>query len=172
MIAPAKDVEILQSRPLGKEPSGITRVLGRMFAPLVRAVRVRRRATAEARLRFLVEGAQRCEARDDLERVMGAPVHVLSGAGYKVAGHDGEAFAPDRVECYEAEGCSVELLFRDGGLGGILGYVPWSDWDAVSGLAEATVKSICPAGGRAGDARGHENGDGGGRGTSISWPQA
>lgn len=65
----------------------------------------------------MLQTALRCEDRQQLEELVGAPRYAMDGAHYVTSQGEGEGTThPDTVEVYERDGCLVEIWFKDGAM--------------------------------------------------------
>jgi len=66
-----------------------------------------------------------CRRREALEQVLGKPLYAVDGA--VCSGRN----TPDLIECYESEGCCIDLWFKDDRLVDVSGFVKPSVWDML-----------------------------------------
>jgi len=132
MIVPSKEYPVLNQRPPMKTPPSV-RVLGRMFAPLIRCWRAALMAGIDKWiLPNLMQQGHNCSNRDELEQLLGKPRYVLSGDGYSVGSRDAESIKPDLVEVYQTKGCAMEVVFKDDRPITLFGWAAMTPWDAVA----------------------------------------
>ena len=106
-----------------------------LFRPLVVLWRMFRQHNLETRVNSMLDEVRNCREREDLERLLGRPLYAVSGEAAHVPNH------PDLIECYETEGCCVDLWFKNDRLVDVSGFVKPSLWDvALTGCRRSDVK--------------------------------
>jgi hypothetical protein len=70
-----------------------------------------------------------CRRRDELEQILGPPLYAVNGENAGVVRPDGSQDSPDLIECYESEGCCIDLWFKDDRLIDMSGFVKPTVWD-------------------------------------------
>ena len=83
-----------------------------------------------------MDRVQACSDRKELIGVLGPPKYAMSGEHFGSIESGGEWIRPDRVECYEKDGCTIDICFRDAKLMMIIGVVKMSPWEIVGGTAK------------------------------------
>jgi hypothetical protein len=132
MIAPRDDLEPRSERPRLKIGWHV-KLCGRFFRRFLKPWRDHVQMRLQDELPALVEVAQRCQTRAELEEVFGPPKYAMRGELYGIEPpHGDNSQAPDSVECYEKDSLAVELWFKDGEYWQAIGFVPASAWDVVS----------------------------------------
>jgi hypothetical protein len=142
MIEPSQEYPIQKHLPPVKIPLGI-RLIGRMFAPIIRWRRDRKHRYLEKKiLPVLLRDIKKCQSRRELEQLLGRPICVLAGkdggSGYSPTG---ELIVPDIAEIYEAKGCHIDMWFKDNQIKEVYGSVRVSAWDAVVGLSAHVARA-------------------------------
>ena len=134
MITQRRDMPVLTGRPPITVPRWkwwLGGLLGRLLMPWLER-RYRRR---EGRLNELMRALQDCQARPQLEALLGPPVYALEGNAFSSTGLDGNRFQPDVVEVYVKDGCEFQLWFSGGVMRTFLGCVPYTLWEIVTNMA-------------------------------------
>ena len=108
-----------------------------VFRPMVclwLAIRQRKKgALVNAKLDELA----RCRGREELEQLLGRPGYAVDGKTCGAMLEGGTQETPDLIECYESEGCCIDLWFKDDQLVDASGFVKPSRWDvALTGPAD------------------------------------
>ena len=131
MIVPSKEYPVLHELP-GREIPRSVRVLGRMFAPLIRCwraavmVRINKRIVPN-----LIQRAWNCKNREELESLLGKPTYVVRGVDCNGPERNRMPADPDVFELYETRGCTIHLGFKDDKLISISGSAQMTDWETV-----------------------------------------
>ena len=123
MIEPDRSLPRLQSRPHAKPVPLWVALACAIAGPLVDQYLKRRDARLLSRSGELMEKVRGCVTRAEVLAILGKPRYCLSGDLYQV-----ENKKPDSVECYVKDGCTIELLFRQGQLWQLTGAPDLSVW--------------------------------------------
>lgn len=100
-----------------------------MFHPIVCIWFVFRQRKMEALVNLKLDQMARCRGREELERLLGEPRYAVSGERCGQPG--GTPQSPDLIECYESEGCCIDLWFKDDRLADVSGFVKPTVWDVA-----------------------------------------
>lgn len=105
-----------------------------LFRPLVVVWRVLRQRNKENRVNSILDRVRDCRQREELQRLLGRPLYGVTGEV------SGAADPPDLIECYETEGCCVDLWFKNDRLVDVSGFVKPTVWDvALAGYRRRDV---------------------------------
>jgi uncharacterized Zn finger protein (UPF0148 family) len=96
-----------------------------LFRPIVILWIILRQRIMVSRVDAKLEQVTRCESRAELEQLLGEPLYAVDA---KAVGREGFA---DVIECYESEGCCIDLWFKDDRLANVSGFVKPTLWDMV-----------------------------------------
>ncbi len=96
-----------------------------LFRPIVILWIMLRQRTMESRVNAKLDKVGNCRQRGELEQLLGKPAYVVSGEAA------GAANPPDLIECYESEGCCIDLWFKNDRLVDTSGFVKPTLWDMV-----------------------------------------
>ena len=110
---------------------------GRILGWFIRPLRLRAIRQAEARTPSLIREVNSCTNREELQTLLGSPLHVLSGRWFSRHTAEGTVFVPDRVERYHHDRCYVDLWFRGETVESTSCMVAYSPWDISSGAAHS-----------------------------------
>ncbi len=125
-LAPVAGLPLLAARPpLQTGGLRLVRCLAGLFRPIVIIWRVFSQKTLESRVNEKLDELKTCRKREDLQRLLGEPRYVVDGA---VCGTEDR---PDLIECYESEGCCIDLWFKDNRLVNTSGFVKPTLWDVA-----------------------------------------
>ncbi|MBN2477263.1 MAG: hypothetical protein JXB62_21830 [Pirellulales bacterium] len=126
MLEPDPHVALLPGRPplnmQGRWWSNLCLVL---FRPIIILWLPLRQKILERRVHQKLDELATCRHRADLERLLGKPAYAV--AGDVCDGPD----RPDMIECYESEGCCIDLWFKDGRLVSTSGFVKPTPWEVL-----------------------------------------
>lgn len=126
VLQPAADLPILRGRPpLRPQSKYFVRLCILLLRPLVVLWLIPRQSVLENRVNDKLNRIGDHPSRETLEQVLGKPRYAVGGD--VVDSPD----APDLIECYESEGCCIDLWFTNDRLVDITGFVKPSDWDLV-----------------------------------------
>ncbi|MEE8452386.1 MAG: hypothetical protein V3R99_10745 [Thermoguttaceae bacterium] len=126
MLHPTAHLPILQERPpLRPQSKCFVRLCVLLLRPLVVLWLIPRQSVLENRVNDKLNRIGDHPNQETLEQVLGKPRYAVSG---EVC--DGPN-APDLIECYESEGCCIDLWFKNDRMVDITGFVKPSDWDLV-----------------------------------------
>jgi hypothetical protein len=76
---------------------------------------------------------------------LGAPRYGLSGKHFGSRSPGCEIVRPDRVECYEKDGCQIEIWFRADRVMQMVGNVRPSVWDVEGWARDQRARPTPPA---------------------------
>ena len=126
-LQPAAHLPILRGRPpLRPQSKYFVRLCVLLLRPLVVLWLIFRQRMLENRVNDKLNRIGDYPNRETLEQVLGKPRYAVSGEAC-----DDTPDPPDLIECYESEGCCVDLWFKNDALIDITGFVKPSDWDLV-----------------------------------------
>jgi len=90
-----------------------------------------------SRTKEVLAAVKDCVSRYELERLLGRPQQVVTGAGYEVREPDSTTVTPDTVEHYLHKGIRVTIWFKDDRLVEVFGWPEVTPWDVVCRLGES-----------------------------------
>jgi len=126
VLAPAAQLPILRGRPpLKPQSKRFVRLCVLLLRPLVVLWLIPRQRVLENRVNAKLDQIGDRPSRETVEQILGKPCYAVSGESCDIAD------PPDLIECYESEGCCVDLWFQNDRLVDITGFVKPSDWDLV-----------------------------------------
>lgn len=83
-------------------------------------------------MREVLELANECKSRDQLENLLGRPRYALDGTLYsRIPTDSGNLEQPEIVEVYELDNCGIELMFRNDRMIGMFGIPMPTSWEIV-----------------------------------------
>ncbi len=131
-FGPDRSLPVRDGRPeLNFKWLRLVRLCVVVFRPMVclwLAIRQRKKvALVNAKLDELA----RCRGREELEQLLGRPVYAVDGKSCGALLEGGTQETPDLIECYESEGCCIDLWFKDDQLVDVSGFVKPTAWDFV-----------------------------------------
>lgn len=126
MLEPDRRLGLVSGRPL-LSTKGLwwVRLCVVLFRPIVVLWLMLRQRIMESRVNSKLDGIANCREREDLERLLGKPVYAVSGEACDPPNR------PDLIECYESEGCCIDLWFTNDRLVDVSGFVKPTRWDIV-----------------------------------------
>ena len=125
-LLPDYRLPILQGRPpLCPKRLPLARLCVLLFRPIIILWLIPRQRVLENRVNAKLDRIADCRRRAALEQVLGKPLYAVGGEAC-----DGPN-APDLIECYESEGCCIDLWFKDDRLIDVSGFVKPSVWDVL-----------------------------------------
>jgi len=126
MLEPDPHLTLLPGRP-PLETKGLWRVklCALLFRPIVIMWMLMRQRNMVRRVEATLDEVAQCHDRTELEQLLGKPVYAVSGEVCDAPD------PPDLIECYESEGCCIDLWFKDGRLHDVSGFVKPTLWDMV-----------------------------------------
>lgn len=131
-FGPDRRLSVRSGRPaLELKGLRLVRLCVLVFRPIVCLWIYLRQRKMEALVNAKLEQMERCRGRQELEQVLGEPVYAVSGESCGAVLDDGTQESPDLIECYESEGCCVDLWFKDDQLVDVSGFVKPTVWDYV-----------------------------------------
>ncbi len=80
------------------------------------------------RVNAMLEEVSKCDRRDALEGLLGSPLYAVDGESAGARLKKGGGF-PERIECYEADGCCIDLWFKNGRRVDLSGFIKPTLWD-------------------------------------------
>jgi len=126
VLVPVAHLPILRGRPtLRPQSKCFVRLCVLLLRPLVILWMIPRQRVLENRVNDKLNQIGDHPNRVVLDRVLGEPCYAVSGEVCDVPDR------PDLIECYESEGCCIDLWFKNDRLIDITGFVKPSDWDLV-----------------------------------------
>ena len=132
-IGPVAGIAILRGRPpLRRKPLRLARFCVVIFWPILYLWLVPRQHAAETRVNEKLDQIADCHDRDQLEALLGSPLYAVAG---EAAGAQG---LPDVIECYESEGCCIDLWFKGDRLVDVSGFVKPTIWDLALNKSRQT----------------------------------
>ena len=102
-----------------------------VFRPIVCLWVVIRQRRKAALVNAKLDQLARCRGREELEQLLGRPVYAVDGESCGAVLGDGTEEIPDLIECYESDGCCIDLWFKDDRLVDVSGFVKPTVWDFV-----------------------------------------
>jgi hypothetical protein len=137
MLEPDRRLGLVSGRPpLSTKGLRWARLCLLLFRPIVCVWFTIRQRTMERRVLAKLEHVAGCRERGELEQLLGKPRYAVGGRGVGAARPDGTRDSPDLIECYESEGCCIDLWFKDDRLIDVSGFVKPTVWDvALTGKA-------------------------------------
>ena len=137
-LDPDRSLPIRDGRPaLDFKRLRLVRLCVVVFRPIVclwLVIRQRRKGTL---VNAKLDQMARCRGREELEQLLGEPVYAVDGRSCGAVLEGSRQEIPDLIECYESEGCCIDLWFKDGQLVDVSGFVKPSVWDvALTGSAD------------------------------------
>lgn len=84
-----------------------------------------RQKSMDARVNSKLDEVANCRHRAELEELLGKPVYAVSGEVCDTPDR------PDVIECYESEGCCIDLWFKNDRLQNTSGFVKPTLWDVA-----------------------------------------
>ena len=131
-FGPDREVPLRDGRPeLPRELLGAARFCAVVFRPIVCLCLSYRQLKKEALVQLKLDAIPDCRNREELTRLIGQPLYAVRGECVDVGSTDSDKEPPDVVECYESEGCCIDLWFRDDRLIDLSGFVKPTIWDAA-----------------------------------------
>ncbi len=137
-FGPDRSLPIREGRPALKfNRRRLVRLCVLLFRLIVYPWLFFRQRKMETRVNAKLDRVERCRGREELEQLLGKPVYAVSGESCGAVLDDGTQEIPDRIECYESDGCCIDLWFKDDRLVDVSGFVKPTVWDlALAGGAE------------------------------------
>jgi hypothetical protein len=117
--------------PLDLSRLWLVRLCVLLFRPIVCLWLVLRQRRMEALVNAKLDQMEQCRGREELLQVIGQPVYAVSGESCGAVLDDGTQDRPDVIECYESEGCCIDLWFKNDRLINVSGFVKPTVWDFV-----------------------------------------
>jgi len=131
-FAPDRRLPILDGRPeLDFNGLRLVRLCVLVFRPIVCLWLFFRQRKMEALVNAKLDEMARCRGRDELQQVIGEPVYAVDGESCGALLGDDTEESPDRIECYESDGCCIDLWFKDDWLVDVSGFVKPTVWDSA-----------------------------------------
>ena len=131
-FGPDRRLSVRSGRPeLELKGLRLVRLCVLVFRPIVCLWIYLRQRKMEALVNAKLEQMERCRGRGELEQVLGEPVYAVSGESCGAVLGDGTERSPDLIECYESDGCCIDLWFKDDRLVDVSGFVKPTVWDYV-----------------------------------------
>jgi len=131
-FGPDRRLPIRDGRPaLEFDRLWLARLCVLLFRPIVCPWLLLRQRRLEALVNAKLDEMERCRGREELEQVIGEPVYAVSGETCGAVLDEGTQESPDLIECYESEGCCIDLWFKDDRLVNVSGFVKPTVWDAA-----------------------------------------
>ena len=125
-LVPDHRLPILQGRPPLRPKWRLpARLCVLLFRPIIILCLIPRQQILERRVNAKMERIADCRRREALEEVLGKPLYAVSGE--VCDGPD----APDLIECYESEGCCIDLWFKNDCLVTTTGFVKPMVWEVM-----------------------------------------
>jgi hypothetical protein len=117
--------------PLDLSGLRLARLCVLLFRPVVCPWRWFRQQKKEALVNAKLDQIARCRRPEELRQLLGEPLYVVSGQ--RCDGLLGDAIQqrPDLIECYESEGCCIDLWFKNDRLINTSGFVKPTVWDVA-----------------------------------------
>ncbi|OHB72393.1 MAG: hypothetical protein A2V70_17820 [Planctomycetes bacterium RBG_13_63_9] len=123
-IAPDRCLRLQDGRPtLGTKGLWFVRLGVVVFRPIVVLWIILRQRIMVSRVHRKLQQLRQCRDRAELEQLLGAPLYAVDA---EAVGKRGVA---DRIECYESDGCCIDVWFKDGRLVEVSGFVKPTLWD-------------------------------------------
>ncbi|MHC4176804.1 MAG: hypothetical protein ACYSWU_04815 [Planctomycetota bacterium] len=131
-FGPDRSLPIRDGRPeLELKGLRLARLCVLLFRPIVCLWLVFRQPRKEALVNAKLDQMARCRRREELEQVLGKPLYAVDGESCGAVLDDGGQESPDLIECYESDGCCIDLWFKDDRLVEVSGFVKPTVWDIV-----------------------------------------
>jgi len=96
-----------------------------LLRPLIVLWAIFRQRTLERRVNEKLHEVSNCRHRPEIEQLLGKPRYAVSGEVCDPPDR------PDSIECYESEGCCIDLWFKNNRLQNTSGFVKPTLWDMV-----------------------------------------
>jgi len=126
IVMPAGGVPILSGRPPLRPQAGrLGRFCVLLLRPFVIVWMIFRQRMLENRVNDKLNELGDYPSRETVQSVLGGPCYAVDGKASELPD------PPDLIECYESDGCCVDLWFKDDRLIDITGFVKPSDWDLL-----------------------------------------
>jgi hypothetical protein len=123
-------IPILNGRPpLKWKGLWLARLCVVLFRPIVVLLLIPRQRIMEARVNAKLDEMLHYRGREELERLLGEPVYAVSGMASGAVLDDATQDRPDLIECYESDGCCIDLWFKDDRMVDVSGFVKPTVWD-------------------------------------------
>lgn len=102
-----------------------------LFRPIVCLWLVYRQRKMVARVNAKLDLLESCRGREQLEELLGRPLYAVDGNRCGAVLRHGTHQSPDLIECYESDGCCIDLWFKHDRLVDVSGFVKPTVWDAA-----------------------------------------
>jgi DNA-directed RNA polymerase subunit RPC12/RpoP len=131
-FGPDPGLPVRSGRPeLSLDGLWLARLCVLVFRPIVCLWVFLRQRKLEALVNAKLDEMAWCRGREELIRVIGEPLYAVGGKSCGAVLGDGTQESPDVIECYESEGCCIDLWFKDDRLVSVSGFVKPTVWDFV-----------------------------------------
>ncbi len=131
-FGPDRRLPVRSGRPPLQFPGlRLVRLCVLVFRPIVCLWLIFRQRRMEALVNAKLDAMETCRGREELQQVIGEPVYAVSGETCGAVLGDGTQQPPDLIECYESEGCCIDLWFKNDRLVNVSGFVKPTVWDYV-----------------------------------------
>lgn len=108
------------------------RLCGQLFRRLIKSWRERNNSKLQGELSSLLKSVSLCKTRRELEELLGLPKYAMPGELFSIKPVPGDKEKQaDIAECYEVGQLAVDLVFKDGRIRSMYGYVKPNRWDVV-----------------------------------------
>ena len=94
-----------------------------LLRPIIMLWLMLRQRIMETRVNSKLDEVSNCREREQLQQLLGKPLYAVSGEACHAPNH------PDLIECYESEGCCIDLWFKNDRLIDVSGFVKPTKWD-------------------------------------------
>ncbi len=102
-----------------------------LLRPLIILWLIPRQRIMVSRVGAKLDAIAGCRRREDLERILGPPVYAIEGSRLETDDSAEPFDRPDLIECYESEGCCIDLWFKNDRLVDTSGFVKPTLWDVI-----------------------------------------
>jgi hypothetical protein len=137
-FGPQHGLEVRAGRPaLDTSRLRWTRFCVLLLHPIVCLWLSLRQRRLESLVNRKLDEVTRCHSRQQLRQVIGEPLYAVSGQVARGAPEGVPRPLADVIECYESDGCCIDLWFRHQRLVSLSGFVKPTVWDiALAGRTE------------------------------------
>lgn len=141
-LAPDYRLPVQDGRPpLPLKGLRLARICFLLFHPIVCLWLTLRQRAMERRVLAKLDQMALCRERAELEAVLGKPRYAVSATHLPERQAEDTRDAADLIECYESQGCCIDLWFKGDRLVHVSGFVKPTIWDvAVTGGLQQDVR--------------------------------